>query len=208
MSKKADGGAAPQRKKKRKAFDNSDEACGLFGVHAGSLVRTPLGRPATVIGVKYADPDKRLEPTLWVELPNGSRSPLDVMPGLPLTEQRVTPMSRFVHLARDVDGLGLDPGQLGGATTDIRDIGTADTPGSFLAVAEKPISAEYYEPPPSDSDEETRNVGGMATLESIREQVLGNTIPPPVPGTTESAAANADPVVRDVAVDRDSDAED
>ena len=197
-----------RRKKKRKAFDNSDEACGMFGVHAGTLLRTPLGRTATVIGVKYSDPDKKLEPMLWVELPNGTKSPLDVMPGLPLGEQHVTVLSRFEHLARDVDGLCLDKGQLGGATKDLADIGCQETPGSFLGVAEKPIGSSFYDPPGDEDGENGAGAGRMVKLEEIREQVLGNKIPPPELGTTEAAEANEDPVVRDVAVDGDSDDED
>lgn len=42
-----------------------------------------------------------------VELPNGTRSPLDVTPGVPLAEQGFTVMSAYSHLAVDVPSLSL-----------------------------------------------------------------------------------------------------
>eukprot|EP01025_Chloroclados_australasicus_P011709 TRINITY_DN15153_c0_g1_i1.p2 TRINITY_DN15153_c0_g1~~TRINITY_DN15153_c0_g1_i1.p2 ORF type:complete len:156 (+),score=23.70 TRINITY_DN15153_c0_g1_i1:285-752(+) len=70
-------GSKKGKKKKVPAFFTEEEDTLPFGFRVNDLVRTPFGTIATVLGVKYSDPETKEVGKLWVTYASGQQSPLE-----------------------------------------------------------------------------------------------------------------------------------
>ena len=173
---KGKGKGEGKRKKKKAEFDVSDAACGLFGMRCGNVVRTPFGQDVTIVGVKYANAELKIGPTLWAEHPNGHRAPLAISSDMAPEKQLYQVQSAYHHLCRDIDRLDMRPTP---ATPRPK------TASSFLAIGLSP------RPNSRAASEEPRTT----------EERMSKLMKPVVEGQTkleyiEPQAAPADPVGR------------
>jgi hypothetical protein len=125
--KKGKGKGKGKKKKKAPKYDITAEGTAPFGVLAGHLLRTPLGAPVTVLGVKYANTALKLDPVLWAEHANGLQAPLALVPNADPREQGYRLLSEFGHLA-----------------CDIGDLATVGDPARTKRTAERPVTRPSF----------------------------------------------------------------